>query len=166
MQRSSGIPCANRITFVGKSEAYGRSPLEENPCQKGDLAPKYTGVTPRRAGVLVELRSADDDDPFSGLLILRSDLGDHVELLGGLRNLDPRILSRTRKVEFRGKTLNVVGPEDFVEMKHLAGGPHDLLDARSVCQSAPGPAHLELLSIVTCRFGREAADRLEEGVAG
>ncbi|MBS0373687.1 MAG: hypothetical protein JSR73_03865 [Proteobacteria bacterium] len=119
-----------------------------------------------RAGFHIELRSADEDDPVFGLLILSDDFGNHVELLGGLRNLDPGTLSRTLKVEFRGETVNVVGREDFIAMKCFAGGPQDLLDARSAYQSAPGPVDLDLLRLVTRRFGREAADRLEEVVAG
>ncbi len=44
--------------------------------------------------------------------------------------------------------------------------PNLLLDARSAYQAAPGPLDLDLLRTVTRRFGREAADRLEEILVG
>ena len=120
----------------------------------------------KRAGFGTELRTAEADDPVSGILVLRDDFRNHVELLGGLRNMDPEILSRTLKIKFRDETLRVVGREDFIAMKCFAGSPQDLLDARSAYQAAPGPINLDLLRTLARRFGRAAADRLEEVLAG
>jgi len=119
----------------------------------------------KRAGFNTELRTADADDPISGMLVLSDNFDNHVELLGGLRNLDPGTFSRTLQILFRDETLHVVGREDFIAMKCFAGSPQDLLDARSAYQAAAGPVDLDLLRSVTRRFGREAADRLEEVVA-
>ena len=119
----------------------------------------------KRAGFGTELRTAEADDPVSGMLVLSDDFGNHVELLGGLRNMDPEILSRTLEVKFRDETLRIVGREDFIAMKCFAGSPQDLLDARSAYQAAPGPIDLDLLRTVARRFGRAAADRLEEVLA-
>lgn len=115
-----------------------------------------------RAGFHTELRTAEADDPIAGMLILSDDFGNRVELLGGLRNMDPEIFSRALEVKFRNETLRIVGREDFIAMKCFAGGPQDLLDARSAYHAASGPLDLDLLRTVTRRFGREAADRLEE----
>ena len=120
----------------------------------------------KQVGFDTELRTAEADDPVSGMLVLSDDFGNHVELLGGLRNMDPEIISRTLKVKFREETLRIVGREDFIAMKCFAGSPQDLLDARSAYKAAPGPIDLDLLRTVTRRFGREAADRLEEILAG
>ncbi len=120
----------------------------------------------KQAGFDAELRTAAADDPVSGMLVLSDEFGNHVELLGGLRNMDPEIFSRALEVEFRDEKLRVVGREDFIAMKCFAGGPQDLLDARSAYQAAPGPIDLDLLRAVSRRFGREAADRLEEILAG
>jgi hypothetical protein len=119
----------------------------------------------KRAGFGTELRTAEADDPVRGMLVLSDDFGNHVELLGGLRNMDPEIFSRALEVKFRDETLRIVGREDFIAMKCFAGSPQDLLDARSAYQAAPGPIDLDLLRTVTRRFGREAADRLEEILA-
>lgn len=119
----------------------------------------------KQAGFYTELRTAEADDPVFGMLALSDDFGNHVELLGGLRNMDPELLSRTLEVTFRDEALRIVGREDFIAMKCFAGSPQDLLDARSAYQAAPGPIDLDLLRTVTRRFGREAADRLEEILA-
>jgi hypothetical protein len=119
-----------------------------------------------RAGFDTELRTAEADDPISGMLVLSDDYSNRVELLGGLRNMDPGIFSRTLEITFRDETLSIVGREDFIAMKCFASSPQDLLDARSAYQAAPGPVDLDLLRTVTRRFGREAADRLEEILAG
>jgi hypothetical protein len=116
----------------------------------------------KRAGFETELRIAEADDPVGGMLVLSDDFGNRVELLAGLRNMDPEIFSRSLEVKFRDETLRIVGREDFIAMKCFAGSPQDLVDARSAYQAAPGPIDLDLLRTVTRRFGREAADRLEE----
>jgi len=119
----------------------------------------------KRAGFGTELHTAEADDPVSGMLVLSDDFHNHVELLGGLRNIDPEILPRTLEIKFRDETLRIVGREDFIAMKCFAGSPQDLLDARSAYQAAPGPINLDLLRTVARRFGRAAADRLEEVLA-
>jgi hypothetical protein len=119
-----------------------------------------------RAGFDTELRTSEADDPVSGMLVLDDDFGNRVELLAGLRNMDPEIFSRTLEVKFRNEALRIVGREDFIAMKCFAGSPQDLLDARSAYQAAPGPIDLDLLRTLTRRFGREAADGLEKTLAG
>ncbi|HEY3849543.1 MAG TPA: hypothetical protein VGL87_01125 [Steroidobacteraceae bacterium] len=49
--------------------------------------------------------------------------------------------------------------------KCFAGGPRDVADARSAYQAAQGPVNLDLLRTATRRFGRDAADKLEEILA-
>lgn len=120
----------------------------------------------KRAGFGTELRTAEADDPVSGMLVLSDDFRNHVELLGGLRNMDPEIFSRALQVRFRDEPLRIVGREDFIAMKCFAGSPQDLLDARSAYQTAPGPIDLDLLRTLTRRFGRPAADKLEEVLTG
>ena len=51
-------------------------------------------------------------------------------------------------------------------MNCFAGGSQDILDAQSAYRSAPGPMDLDLLRTVTRRFGRDAADKLEQLLAG
>lgn len=117
------------------------------------------------AGFDVTLRRGDDDDPILSMLVLSDTHGNRVELLGGLRGLDPKVFSRAIEVPFHGVNLRIVGREDFIAMKCFAGGPQDLADARAAFEGAQGPVDLDLLRAVTRRFGRDAADRLEELLA-
>jgi hypothetical protein len=61
--------------------------------------------------------------------------------------------------------LRIVGREDFIAMECFAGSPQDILDAQSAYHSAQGPVDLDLLRAVARRFGRDAADRLEQVLA-
>jgi predicted nucleotidyltransferase len=117
------------------------------------------------AGFETEFRRGDTDDPIPAMLILRDRHSNQVDLLGGLRGIDPAFLSRTVEVPFMGVNLRIVGREDFIAMKCFAGGPQDVLDAQSAYRSAQGPVDLDLLRAVTRRFGREAADKLEDVLA-
>lgn len=109
----------------------------------------------------VTLRRGDDHDPILSMLVLSDSHGNRVELLGGLRGLDPKAFSRAIEVAFHGVNLRIVGREDFVAMKCFAGSPQDLADARAAFEGTRGPVDLDLLRAVTRRFGRAAADRLE-----
>lgn len=115
----------------------------------------------QRAGFGTELRHGEPDDPIPAMLVLSDSYNNHVDLLGGLRGMDPAIFSRTVEVPFMGVGLRIVGREDFIAMKCFAGGPQDILDAQSAYRSAQGPVDLDLLRAVTRRFGRDAADNLE-----
>lgn len=117
------------------------------------------------AGFSTDWRRGDADDPIPGMLILRDGYNNRVELLGGLRGMDPALFSRTVEVPFLGVPLRIVGREDFIAMKCFAGGPQDILDAQYAYRSAQGPVDLDLLRAVTRRFGRNAADKLEQVLA-
>ena len=119
----------------------------------------------QRAGFDTELRNGEADDPIPAMLILSDSHNNHVDLLGGLRGMDPAIFSRTIEVPFMGMNLRIAGREDFIAMQCFAGGPQDILDARSAFRSAQGPVDLDLMRGVTRRFGRDAADNLEQVLA-
>jgi len=52
-----------------------------------------------------------------------------MDLLLGLRGIEPQAFSRLVEIPFQGTTLKFIGREDFIAMKVFAGGPMDLLDA-------------------------------------
>jgi hypothetical protein len=117
-------------------------------------------------GFTTALRRGEVDDPILGMIVLSDSYGNQVDLLGGLRGLDPKIFSRAVEVPFLGENLRIVGREDFIAMKCFAGGPQDVEDARSVYLNASSPLDLDLLRALTRRFGRDAADKLEQVSAG
>ena len=113
-------------------------------------------------GYEAQLRVGDVDDPIPALLEVRDRHGNRVDLLVGLRGMDPEALNRTRQVALAGATLEIVGREDFVAMKAFAGGPVDLADARAVIELERGSLDLELLRRLAQRFGRDAARIVED----
>jgi hypothetical protein len=118
-----------------------------------------------RAGFQTELRVGDDGDPIPAMLILKDTHENTVELLAGIRGLDPDAFSRTITVPFQGDTLRMIGREDFIAMKCYAGGPHDMADARAALSSRDAATDLDLVRRLTRRFGREASDVLEHLLA-
>lgn len=115
----------------------------------------------RKAGLMAELRRGDADDPIPALFAITDQFGNRVDLLSGLRGLDPDAFERTISVPFSGTTLRIIGREDFIAMKCFAGGPLDIADAQEAIRAADRPIDLDLVRRVTRRFGRPAADVLE-----
>ena len=120
----------------------------------------------RKAGLKAELRRGDSDDPIPALFAISDQFGNRVDLLGGLRGLDPDAFKRTIAVPFSGTTLRIVGREDFIAMKCFAGGPQDIADAQETIRAADTPIDLDLVRRIARRFGRPAADALEMLLAG
>jgi hypothetical protein len=116
----------------------------------------------RSKGFTTELRRGDPEDPIPAMLVISDGHENRVDLLGGLRGLDPQVLSRTVDVPFRGKKIRFASREDFIAMKCFAGGPQDLEDARVAIRTAGATLDLDLLRKITRRFGRNAADALEQ----
>ncbi len=112
------------------------------------------------AGFRAELRTGDEDDPIAAVLGLTDPFGNRVDLLVGLRGLEPAAFSRAFEVPFQGKTLRVIGLEDFVAMKLFAHGPQDIEDARFAIANTGGKLDLDLLRRLTARYGPEAVETL------
>jgi predicted nucleotidyltransferase len=119
----------------------------------------------RKTGLTVELRRSDSDDPIPALLAISDQFGNRVDLLGGLRGLDPQAFERTIAVAFSGTALRIIGKEDFVAMKCFAGRPQDIADAQEAIGATNLPIDLDLVRRITRRFGRPAADALERLLA-
>lgn len=115
----------------------------------------------RAAGFQTELRRGDPDDPISGVLSLTDAYNNRVDLLVGIRGLDPASFSRTVELLFHGTALRVVGLEDFIAMKIFAGGPQDLVDARAAISAAGDRLNQPLAKELARRFGRDVLANLE-----
>jgi predicted nucleotidyltransferase len=110
----------------------------------------------------VTLRTGDVDDPIPGLLEIKDRYGNRVDLLLGLRGMDPELLNRTQEVRFGEADLAIVSREDFIAMKAFAGGPVDLADAPAAIDLNRGSLDQELLRRLAQRFGRDAARIVED----
>jgi len=109
------------------------------------------------AGYEAERRLGVVDDPIPELLEVRDRHRNRVDLLIGLRGMDPEALNRARRVALMGSTLRIVGREDFVPMKAFAGSPMDLADARAVPDLDRSSLDIDLLCRMTQRFGRRTS---------
>jgi predicted nucleotidyltransferase len=92
--------------------------------------------------------------------------GNRVDLLGGLRGLDPDAFTRAISVPFQGESVRIIGREDFIAMKCYAGSPQDLADALSALTTLDERVDIDMLRRITRRFGRAAADAPEQLLSG
>jgi predicted nucleotidyltransferase len=115
----------------------------------------------RAGGFQTELVRGDFDDPIPAMLKVVDQYGNRVDLLIGLKGLEPQAFSRAITVGFQGSTVRFIGREDFIAMKVFAGGPMDLVDATRAVTAAGASLDLELVRRLAKRFGRDAAESLE-----
>lgn len=119
----------------------------------------------KKAGLGTDLQQGDADDPIPALLAITDKHANRVDLLAGLRGFDVEAFARAVTVPFLGSSLRVIGREDFIAMKCFAGGPQDIADARQAIKVADEPLRIDLLRRLSRRFGRPAADVLEQVLA-
>jgi predicted nucleotidyltransferase len=117
-------------------------------------------------GFQTELARGDFDDPIPALLKVIDQYGNRVDLLIGLKGLEPQAFSRVTTVAFQGSTVRFIGREDFIAMKVFAGGPMDLVDAARAVTAAGASLDLELVRRLAKRFGRDALESLERLLRG
>jgi predicted nucleotidyltransferase len=91
--------------------------------------------------------------------------GNRVDLLLGLRGMEPEVFSRVLDVPFQGTTLKFIGREDFIAMKVFAGGPVDLLDAERAISAGRDSLDLGLVRRLAHKYGRDASQCLERLLA-
>lgn len=116
-------------------------------------------------GYEATLRTGDVDVPIPALLEDKDRHGNRVDLLIGLRGMDPELMNRTRQVRLAEAILEIVGREDYIAMKAFAGGPVDLADARAVIEQDRGSLDVELLRRLAQGFGRETM-KADESLIG
>ena len=63
----------------------------------------------KAAGLATEIRRGDPDDPIVAILVVSDRYGNRVELLAGIRGMDPQAFTRRQRVPFQGATLEVIG---------------------------------------------------------
>jgi len=117
------------------------------------------------SGLQTELRYGDPDDPIAAVLAVGDSFDNRVDLLVGLRGLDPAAFARVLDVPFQGEQLRVVSREDFIAMKLFAHGPQDLADAEFALAAADESLDVPLLERLATRYGSETLEALRKLVA-
>ena len=110
----------------------------------------------KKAGFHVELRRGGPEDPIPALLALSDGFGNRVDLLTGIRGMDPTAFARAVETPFEGDRIRIIGLEDFIAMKVFAGSPKDLEDARQTLTVSGSSLDHSLLQQVTRRYGKNA----------
>ena len=87
----------------------------------------WTGL--RAAGVTVEIRAGDEDDPLRGVVRLESGDDRPVDVIVGRHAWQARAIARATAA---GAGPRVVVPGDLVLLKLYAGGTQDLWDIREL----------------------------------
>jgi len=112
-------------------------------------------------GFQAELRLGGEEDPIPAVLQLTDPFKNRVDLLVGLRGLEPEAFSRAIAVELQGASMRVIAREDFIAMKTFAGSPQHMSDARNAVAAARGSLDLVLVRRLAKRYGRDASEGLE-----
>jgi predicted nucleotidyltransferase len=116
----------------------------------------------KHAGFETESRVGDPDDPIPALLQLTDSFENRVDLLIGLRGLEPEAFLRAVEVPFQGAALRVISREDFIAMKVFAAGPQDMVDAKNAILGAGESLDVALVKRLAKRFGRSTSERLQK----
>lgn len=119
----------------------------------------------KAAGFQTTLRRGDPDDPIGALVSLSDAFENRVDLLIGLRGLEPAAFSRAIELTFEKAALRVIGLEDFIAMKVFAGSPQHLADARAAMNIGSQAVDLILLRRLASKYGGAAAGTLEKLLA-
>lgn len=125
--------------------------------KRSDLELEFKSV-----GFHTELQIGGVDDPISAVLKLMDGFKNKVDLLVGLRGLEPEAFSRAIEVKLQGAPIRIISLEDFIAMKVFAAGPQDMADARNAIRAGRDSLDLALVRRLAMRYGRDASLGLEE----
>jgi hypothetical protein len=122
-----------------------------------EIANKIAG-----AGYRVELRQGDVDDPIAQLIQINDEHGNEVDLLHGVRGMDPAATGRCVNASLQGGSIRILAVEDLIAMKAFAGGPQDLQDVRGILQVSGQVLNSTLLKSLAAHFGADVVRALDD----
>lgn len=114
-------------------------------------------VTLRSSGLKVAVREGEPGDPLGFVVRIQDRTGGQVDLIGGIRKLDPDFFARAKRATIDGIKLRFASAEDLIALKVYAGGPKDLEDAEGVIRVQAGRLDQDLLRRLCKGFGARAA---------
>src|SRR5262245_24782943 len=113
------------------------------------------------SGYQVKLRHGDPEDPISRSLVVEDQHDNRVDLLMGVRGMDPEASGRCVSVSPLDSSVCIIAVEDLIPMKISAGGIQDLEDVRGILQVSGTLLNLDLLRKLAAKYGAAVARRLE-----
>ncbi|MEO6096401.1 MAG: nucleotidyltransferase [Fibrobacteria bacterium] len=112
-----------------------------------------------RDGFTVKVSMGEDDDPLGFVVRILDTEGNQVDLIGGIKRLDPAFFDRALVDEFDGMKLRFASKEDLIALKVFAGGPKDIEDIKGILE-VQGDAIAKDLALSLCRRFGKAAEEL------
>ena len=113
-------------------------------------------------GYRIESRSSDDQDPVAGVVSVEDRHRNRVDLLLGIRGMDPDAADRAASGTFLNSTLRFISLEDLIAMKVFAGGHRDLEDVKGILQVSREHLNAALLRRLATRYGADVSTKIEE----
>jgi hypothetical protein len=114
------------------------------------------------AGYRVKLKQGDLDDPIMQSLVIEDQFENRVDLLSGVRGMDPDAVKRSVPMQMLDLTVPVIAAEDLIGMKIFAGGAQDMIDARGILEVSREHLNPDLLRRVARRYGSSVAHTLDK----
>jgi len=129
---------------------------------------KDTGKTERdltnrllAGGYRAQLRRGDIDDPILGSIQVEDQHENQVDLLLGVRGMDPDAAGRCVSATLLDSSIRIIAAEDLIAMKIFAGGFQDLEDVRGILQVSGDLLNVNLLRKVARRHGADVNTKLD-----
>lgn len=113
-------------------------------------------------GCNVELKRGDIEDPILKSLVVKDKHENRMDILLGVRGMDPQARDRCVSGSLLGSSIRIIGAEDLIAMKMFAGGFQDLEDVRGILHVSGTLLNIELLRQIAARYSPEVTRRLEE----
>ena len=114
------------------------------------------------AGFSARLSRGDLEDPVVGAITVDDRHQNRVDLLLGIRGMDPEAIGRCLESPLLDSTVRIIAAEDLIAMKTFAGNFRDLDDVRGILQIWGPQLNLDLLRKLARRYGPAVALKLEE----
>ena len=160
----SNIPYAVIGAFAASFYGQVRATLDADAVISLGERDQLTGFMGalKNAGLKVESRQGDAEDPVRGIINIKDKFKNSVDLLTGIRGMGPDIFERTVKASFLGAEIKIAGVEDFIAMKIYGGGPQDIEDVICVLKVQKKKVKMSLLRQLTLRYGKKLLSKLEQ----
>ncbi len=115
----------------------------------------------QKAGFKTVCRRGDVGDPIGAVLNIEDRFENRVDLLVHVRGMEEDVFSRAVETRFMGRTIRMIGPEDFVAMKIFSGSPKDFSDAVGVLKISGKQLSRPLLKKLSRGYGKSTLHKLE-----
>jgi hypothetical protein len=116
-------------------------------------------------GLQVAVRHGDAEDPVSGVVVIKDQYQNTIDLILGVRGLDADAANRAITAPLLGSAVNIMAAEDLIPMKLFAGGVRDLADVKGILQVSGQQLDMDLTRKLARRYGAEVEQKLNQLIA-